>query len=62
MCIIFLRAAYRQALQDIWARSAASHEHLRHALQEWCVQAEATGIQALERFARRLRGYSLQAA
>ncbi|HKJ07649.1 MAG TPA: fatty acid desaturase [Gammaproteobacteria bacterium] len=53
---------YRQALQDIWARSAASHEHLRHALQEWCVQAEATGIQALESFARRLRGYSLQAA
>ncbi|MEJ2645918.1 MAG: fatty acid desaturase, partial [Gammaproteobacteria bacterium] len=42
---------YRQALQDIWARSAASHEHLRHALQEWCAQAEATGIQALESFA-----------
>ncbi|MGA7801648.1 MAG: fatty acid desaturase [Gammaproteobacteria bacterium] len=52
---------YRQALQDIWARSAASHENLCHALQEWCAQAEATGIQALEAFAHRLRGYSLQA-
>jgi stearoyl-CoA desaturase (delta-9 desaturase) len=63
-CCQNIRTVYqfRQTLQDIWGRSAASHEHLRQALQEWCAQAEATGIQALEQFARRLRGYSLRPA
>jgi stearoyl-CoA desaturase (delta-9 desaturase) len=53
---------YRQQLQSVWARKATSPENLIKALQEWCVQAEATGISALQEFARRLRGYSLQAA
>ena len=53
---------YRQQLQDIWARSAASQEHLLQALRDWCAQAEATRIQALARFAQRLRGYTLQPA
>ena len=52
---------YRARLQAIWSRSAASHENLLQALQEWCQQAEATGVQALQEFARRLKGYSLQA-
>ncbi len=52
---------YRQQLQSVWARKATSPENLIKALQEWCVQAEATGISALQDFARRLRGYSLQA-
>ncbi len=51
---------YRERLQGIWNRSATSHEHLLQALQEWCQQAEATGVQALQDFARQLRGYSLQ--
>lgn len=57
-----LRTAYqyRQRLQDIWNRSATSHEHLLQALQDWCQQAEATGVQALQDFAHRLKGYSLQ--
>ncbi len=53
---------YKQRLQEIWQRSTATQEHLLHALQEWCKQAEATGIQALQDFAQRLRGYSLQPA
>ncbi|MEO6697085.1 MAG: transposase [Gammaproteobacteria bacterium] len=53
---------YKQRLQEIWQRSTATQEHLLHALQEWCRQAEATGIQALQDFAQRLRGYSLQPA
>lgn len=59
-----LRVAYqfREQLQNIWSRSAASHEHLLQALQEWCLQAEATGIQVLQDFAQRLKGYSLQPA
>jgi len=53
---------YRQQLQSVWARKATSQESLIKALQEWCLQAEATGISSLEAFARRLRGYSLQVA
>ncbi|MGD2137736.1 MAG: fatty acid desaturase [Gammaproteobacteria bacterium] len=51
---------YRQQLQQVWARKATSQENLLQALQEWCQQAEATGIAALQEFAQRLRGYSLQ--
>lgn len=50
----------RQHLQAVWARSAASHEHLLQSLQDWCAQAEATGIKALQDFAQALRGYTLQ--
>ncbi|HLA75191.1 MAG TPA: transposase, partial [Gammaproteobacteria bacterium] len=53
---------YKQRLQDIWKRSSETQENLLHALQEWCKQAEATGIEALQRFAQRLRGYSMQPA
>jgi stearoyl-CoA desaturase (delta-9 desaturase) len=52
---------YRQQLQSVWARQALSQEQLLQGLQEWCQQAEATGITALQEFSRRLRGYSLQA-
>ena len=53
---------YRERLQQIWSRSAASHDVLLKALQDWCQQAEATGVCALQEFALRLKGYSLQAA
>ncbi|MGB0712198.1 MAG: DesA family fatty acid desaturase [Gammaproteobacteria bacterium] len=52
---------YRSRLQAVWKRTATGHENLRRALQDWCNQAEDTGIEALEQFSRRLRGYSLQA-
>lgn len=51
--------AMKQKLQDIWQRSAATHEPLLHALEEWCHQAEATGIQALRDFSCKLRTYAL---
>jgi stearoyl-CoA desaturase (delta-9 desaturase) len=50
---------YRERLRELWERTTPSQEALLNALQEWCQQAEATGIQALQRFARNLRGYSL---
>jgi stearoyl-CoA desaturase (delta-9 desaturase) len=53
---------FRERLRELWERSAPSQDALLKALQEWCQQAEATGIHALESFARRLRGYSLQPA
>jgi stearoyl-CoA desaturase (delta-9 desaturase) len=49
----------KERLQDIWKRSAATHEQLRHALEEWCTQAEGTGIQALREFSLRLKTYSV---
>jgi stearoyl-CoA desaturase (delta-9 desaturase) len=48
---------YRQRLQAVWGRTATSQEALLQSLQDWCRQAEATGIQALEDFSRSLRGY-----
>ncbi len=50
---------YRRRLQSIW-ENAASNDKLINSLQEWCAQAEASGIKALQDFAVRLRGYSLQ--
>jgi stearoyl-CoA desaturase (delta-9 desaturase) len=59
-----LRTVYtmRQKLADVWQRSATTQEHLIHALQEWCHEAEATGIQALRDFAAKLRTVRLVSA
>ncbi len=46
---------YRVKLQAIWNQKTASQKELLEALQEWCRQAEATGIDALSRFSKRLR-------
>lgn len=48
---------FRVKLQAIWSRSTASQKELMDALQEWCQQAEATGIDCLLRFARQLKTY-----
>jgi len=51
--------AMKQKLADIWQRSATTQEHLRRALEDWCRQAEATGIEALREFSLKLRSYTL---
>jgi stearoyl-CoA desaturase (delta-9 desaturase) len=48
---------FRVRLQEIWGRSTASQKELLEALQEWCQQAEETGIEALRHFADRLKTY-----
>lgn len=54
---------HRRRLQALWQqRSHASHDKLLAALQDWCVQAEASGIRALQEFSRSLRSYSLAPA
>ncbi len=50
---------YKIALQQLWARAPRSHEALLQQLRQWCAEAEATGIQTLEDFARRLRGFTV---
>lgn len=51
---------FSQRLQALWTEKSASHESLLHSLRDWCEQAEATGIEALQEFARNLRTYTLQ--
>jgi stearoyl-CoA desaturase (delta-9 desaturase) len=53
---------FRERLQGIWELNTPSQDDLLRALQEWCRQAEATGIAALQRFAENLKGFSLHAA
>lgn len=47
----------REKLQQIWQRTADSQEALLQSLQQWCAEAESSGIKALEDFARSLRRY-----
>lgn len=51
---------YRQRLQAIWDRTAASQKELLDALHEWCCQAEATGINKLQEFVLYLKGYTIK--
>ncbi len=46
-------------LQEIWQRSSASSEVLIQQLDNWCGQAESSGIDSLAQFAAKLKGYRL---
>lgn len=48
----------RDELAALWQRSTASKEQLVHQLEDWCKRAEASGIEALQLFSRRLRSYA----
>lgn len=53
---------FKDKLHEIWQRTTASQKELLEALQEWCHQAEETGVEVLKQFARQLRGYQLKTA
>jgi stearoyl-CoA desaturase (Delta-9 desaturase) len=55
-----LNIAYtlRQDLVAIWHRSTATKEQMVKELEDWCHRAEASGIEALQEFSRRLRSYA----
>jgi stearoyl-CoA desaturase (delta-9 desaturase) len=48
----------RKQLQQVWDRTASSQEALLGALQQWCRDAENSGIKSLQDFARSLRSYA----
>ncbi|MGZ8155696.1 MAG: DesA family fatty acid desaturase [Burkholderiales bacterium] len=48
----------RDELAALWQRSNASKEQLVHQLEDWCRRAEASGIDALQKFSRTLRCYA----
>ena len=50
---------FRLRLQRLWSGSNVSHESLLKGLREWCAQAELSGIQTLQEFARGLRGFTV---
>ncbi|HEX7047633.1 MAG TPA: fatty acid desaturase [Gammaproteobacteria bacterium] len=51
---------FRERLQKLWESSTLSNEKLVESFKQWCEEAEKSGIEVLERFAQRLRGYQLQ--
>ena len=53
---------YKGRLQAIWQERTASHERLRQSSQEWCREAEESGIRALQGFAKTLPMYSVKPA
>jgi len=53
---------FKHSLQSLWSARSAAPETMVAALQEWCRQAEETGIGALAEFAASLRRYSLRPA
>lgn len=52
---------FRQRLRSLYERRGHGPEALLRALQDWCRDAESTGIRALQQFATRLKGYRLAA-
>jgi stearoyl-CoA desaturase (delta-9 desaturase) len=50
---------YRERLKALWESSSASNEALVNGFREWIHEAERSGIDSLERFAQRLRGYRI---
>jgi len=53
---------YRTRLDAVLERSGKNSEALLASLQEWCRDAEASGIEALKAYAQRLRGYAVAPA
>jgi len=51
---------FRERLSQLWSGANASNDRLLAQFKEWCAQAEQSGINGLQEFARSLRGYSLQ--
>ena len=49
-------------LQDLWEQANVSNDKLVCQLHDWCVQAEASGVKALQDFSAHLRGYLPQPA
>ncbi len=49
--------AYKQSLQSVWLKAATTQKELVESLQQWCRQAEESGLEVLKQFAQQLKGY-----
>jgi len=51
---------FRERLRELWSGATnVSNDKLVAQLRQWCNEAEASGIKALQDFARTLRGYAI---
>ncbi len=46
---------YREKFQQLWQQQYSSRQALLDGLQKWCLEAEAAGIEALQRFVKKLQ-------
>ena len=53
---------FKKQLKTLWTHSAGNNASRLEGLEQWCRDAERSGIQALREFADMLRGYTLQTA
>ncbi len=49
--------AYKQSLQNVWLKTASSQKDLVEALQQWCRQAEESGLEVLRQFSQQIKAY-----
>lgn len=49
---------YRQSLQNVWLKTASSQKELMESLQQWCKQAEESGLDVLRQFSYQLKSYT----
>jgi fatty-acid desaturase len=52
----------KRQLQEVWVRRSGNVDDALSALRQWCLDAEATGIDALQEFAAELKSYSMPVA
>ncbi|NNF16350.1 MAG: acyl-CoA desaturase [Gammaproteobacteria bacterium] len=50
----------REKLRGLWTGATVSNDKLIQQLKDWCKEAEATGIRALQEFSQHLKTYTLQ--
>jgi stearoyl-CoA desaturase (Delta-9 desaturase) len=50
---------FKQRLHGVWAKRGGNAEELLKELKQWCIDAEATGIQALNDFVAEIRSYTI---
>lgn len=48
---------FRQSLQNIWLKTATSQKELVESLQQWCKQAEESGLDVLHQFAQQVKNF-----
>jgi stearoyl-CoA desaturase (delta-9 desaturase) len=53
---------FGEQLKSIWNRTTATQKELLEALQDWCQQAEKTGVQKLQEFTTYLKGYTISSS
>lgn len=50
---------FRKRLEDIWIKTTVTPKELLESLQDWCKQAEESGIKCLQEFVAYLQSYSV---